>query len=125
MVTTLPASSARDLESLARLRFVLQQDLRRLGLRSDAAAAGLRELVPVGGVREGGGYLVRVVGGRPILDVVDPSLVDREFLAWRPDVPTLLERFLATGEVPAGCRLRDRRPSVYVTRSTVPPLRPH
>jgi len=126
MPTLMPtASIPTELENFARLRFVLQQDIRRLELRSDAAAARIREVVAVGDVCEVGGFVVRVVGGRPILEVVDPSLVQREFLTTRPDDAALLRRFLATREVPAGCRVRDRRASVYVLRSIAGPRLEH
>ncbi len=121
MPTLMPtASIPTELEDLARLRWCLQQDLRRLGLRSDAAAARLRELVEVGDVREVGGFVIRIAPPPQILEVVDPSLVPESFLSLQPDVTALRRRWLATGETPPGCRPQDRRPAVYVARGRMP-----
>lgn len=117
---TTNACPLRELEDLARLRWCLQQDLRRLGLRSDAAAARLRELVEVGDVREAGGFVIRVAPPPQILEVVDSSLVPESFLSLQPDRTALHRRWLATGETPPGCRRQDRRSAVYVARGRMP-----
>jgi hypothetical protein len=121
MHTSAPiVSTTAELAELARLRWCIQQDLRRLGLRSDAAAARLRELVAVGDVREAGGFVIRIAPPPRVLDVVDPSLVPQAFLSLQPDLDALRRRWLATGDAPPGCQPQERRPAVYVVRGRMP-----